>query len=99
MGRERKHSMQASLSQPFACAVSTWNVGAADGAHVTTSAPGIDQWLRVTSEAPADMHVVALQEVININNPLSYVGVPLPGGVSDGLHEPCLLYTSPSPRD
>ena len=54
------------------CAVSTWNVGAAD-MGTTSKAAGVDGWLRVTGNAPADLHIVALQEVVDINSPLSYL--------------------------
>ena len=61
------------MSQRLTISVSTWNVGASAGAQSTSTADGIDGWLHV---GKADVHVIALQEVIDINSPLSYVGLP-----------------------
>ena len=64
-------------SDKLTIAVSTWNVGAAAGAQATTSAAGVDAWLRAGQPSTADVHVVALQEVVDIKSPLSYVFNPL----------------------
>ena len=57
----------------LSCAVSTWNVGAASDMGTTSQAAGVDGWLRATGNAPADIHVVALQELLDISSPLSYL--------------------------
>ena len=73
------------MSQRLTISVSTWNVGASAGAQSTSTADGIDGWLHV---GKADVHVIALQEVIDINSPLSYVGLPsLYEAAQDGLSE------------
>ena len=53
--------------QLLTVAISSWNVGASAGASAATAVPGIDRWLLAGASSAADVHVVALQEVIDIN--------------------------------
>jgi hypothetical protein len=63
----------ATSSKDLVFAVSTWNVGASSGASVTSQAEGLDAWLRAATTTAADIHIVAFQEIININEAYSYV--------------------------
>ena len=77
-------------SLSLSCAVSTWNVAAMPGA--AASASGADAWVRAGRSEPADVHVVCLQEAVDIDSPVSYLSNPLVGWnaseAPDGLLEP-----------
>lgn len=68
-------------------AFSTWNVGAAAGADVAAAAPGVDGWLKAGGSAPSDIHIVTLQEVVDINSALSYASNPFASVSLDGLSD------------
>lgn len=67
---------------PLTCAISTWNVGAAAGAEVAATTPGIDAWVLASQPTSADIHVIALQEACDINSPLAYLYNPLAGAAA-----------------
>ena len=58
------------------CSVCTWNVGAGTGSDASAASTGVGDWLRAGRAAPADVQVVALQEVVDINSAVSYLYSP-----------------------
>ena len=83
-----------SMSPPsLTVAFSTWNVGAAAGSSSTAFTPGVDAWIKAGSASSSDVHVVVLQEVIDINSVLSYAANPFAAGSLNGLDD--VLSTEP----
>ena len=54
----------------LAVAISTWNVGVAPPSDMLYS---IDAWLHLNDTPAVDIHVVCMQEVVDINTPLAHV--------------------------
>lgn len=75
-GRVEEEEEPDDGGKQLSISVCTWNVGSS---HAAVKDPGIHAWLCAGRQAPTDVHIVALQEVLDLASPVSYVKNPIGG--------------------